>query len=94
MFCLKTVKQRYTVSERFLAWLVAKLIEYRLGCVPSFLPSFLHLLVFALKPYFSQDFRVIIIFLVSFDALLNLTPPLEARLALYCLIFLILIFKH
>ena len=61
--------------------------------IHSFLPSFLHLLVFALKPYSSQDFRVIIIFLVSFDALLNLTPPL-ARLALYCLIFLILIFKH
>ena len=82
----------------FLAWLVAKLIEYRLGSfLPSFIRSFLpflHLLDFALKPYSSQDFRVIIIFLVSFDALLNLTPPLEARLALYCLIFLILIFKH
>ena len=62
--------------------------------LPSFIHSFLHLLVFALKAYSSQDFRVIIIFLVSFDALLNLTPPLEARLALYCLIFLILIFKH
>ena len=64
--------------------------------VDSLLPSFTsgHLLVFALKPYSSLHFRVIIIFLVSFDALLNLTPPLEARLALYCLIFLILIFKH
>ena len=66
-------------KRRFLAWLVG-----------SFIPSFLHLLVFALKPYSSQDFRVIIIFLVSFDALLNLTPPLEARLVLYCLTFLIL----
>ena len=40
------------------------------------IPSFLYLLVFALKPYSSQDFRVIIIFLVSFDLTsFSLIPP-------------------
>ena len=68
------------LSPEFLAWLVANLIEYWMG-YGSFLPSlsFLHLLGFALKPYFSQDFRVMIIFLVSFDALLNLTPPQKKK---------------
>ena len=79
----------------FLAWLVAKLIEYRLGCVPSFIPSFLPSpLSFCFKTLLLLGFQGYNHFLVSFDALLNLTPPLEARLALYCLNFLILILKH
>ena len=37
---------------------------YRILVGVRIIPSFLHLLVFALKPYSSQDFRVIIILLV------------------------------